>query len=83
LTVFRPETWALRSLARKGNMPKQVNRIDIPKLDPNGNPLHGQQTHIRLKDGRALNMDGTWKHGSGEVPKAVLNWINDVAQTIL
>ncbi|WP_373275005.1 DUF6443 domain-containing protein [Parapedobacter tibetensis] len=74
---------ALKSLTRKGNMPKQVDRVDIPKLDPSGNPIHGQQTHIHLNDGRALNMDGTWKHGSGEVPNAVLKWIEDVAKKVL
>ena len=56
-----------RKLANAGRAPKKIERIDIPKLDPTGKPLHGQLPHVHFKDGRALNIDGTWKHGSGGV----------------
>ncbi len=65
----------LKNIIQKGRAPKGVDRVDIPKLDPTGNPLHNQKVHIHLKDGRALNLDGTWKHGEGEVSKNITDWI--------
>ncbi|CAH0336553.1 hypothetical protein FVB9288_02259 [Flavobacterium sp. CECT 9288] len=65
----------LRNVIKKGRAPKGVERVDIPKLDPLGNPIHNQKVHLHLKDGRALNLDGTWKHGEGEVSKNILEWI--------
>jgi len=66
----------LRNLVRRGSGPKGVKRVDIPKLDANGNPIFGQKPHIHLKDGRAYNLDGTWKHGSGTLPNRIMKWIN-------
>jgi RHS repeat-associated core domain len=66
----------LKNLIRKGRAPKDVKRVDIPKMDPvTGLPLHGQQPHIHFNDGRALNFDGTWKHGGGEITSKIAKWI--------
>jgi RHS repeat-associated protein len=68
----------LKNLLRKGRAPKEIDRIDIPKTDfTTGVPVHGQQPHIEFKDGRALNFDGTWKHGEGEITNKIVKWIQE------
>jgi RHS repeat-associated protein len=68
----------LKNLVRKGRAPKEIGRIDIPKTDfTTGAPVHGQQPHIEFKDGRALNFDGTWKHGEGELTNKIVKWIQE------
>jgi RHS repeat-associated protein len=65
----------LRNLIRKGNAPSGIDRLDIPGLDRAGNVIHGQKPHIHFGD-RALNLDRTWKHGSGSIPKWLDKWLN-------
>ena len=67
----------LRKQVLKGQAPRLVRRVDIPKQTL-GKPIHGQVPHIHLSDGRALNLNGTWKHGSGEVPNSIIKWINSI-----
>lgn len=46
-----------------------IVRLDPPKTDPKGKPIHGQQIHIHIMVGDhecALNLDGTWKHPPNE-----------------
>lgn len=60
-----------------GNMQRQVERGQAPReidrVDKGRGPY--EKDHIELKDGRALNSDGTWKHGSGQVNNSVRNWL--------
>jgi len=60
-----------------GNMQRQVERGQAPReidrVDPGRGPY--EKDHIELKDGRALNKDGTWKHGSGNVSNSVRDWL--------
>ena len=48
-----------------GNIQRQVERGQVPReidrVDKGRGPY--EKDHIELKDGRALNRDGTWKHG--------------------
>jgi hypothetical protein len=68
----------LKNLFRKGRAPKEIKRVDIPPTDPQtGLPVHGQQPHIHFNDGRALNFDGTWKHGGGEITNKIVKWIQE------
>jgi hypothetical protein len=66
----------LRKLQKKGIKPLKVDRVDnLIKTDPMGNPLFGQKPHVHLKDGRAFHLDGTWKHGEGDICKSIVDWI--------
>jgi hypothetical protein len=62
---------------RNKTAPKGVQRVDIPKTDPHGNPLHGQQPHVHLMDKRAINQDGTFKHGVLEngITNDIKDWL--------
>jgi hypothetical protein len=73
---------ALQKAARKGRAPKEIDRVDIPKLDPNGNPIWGQKPHVHYKEfpKRAFNLDGTWKHGEGTISNKIIEWINSLAK---
>ncbi len=53
----------INKLVGKGNAPKGLDRVDVGKIK-------GEQTHIHFDDGAALNMNGTWKHGSTTLTKA-------------
>jgi uncharacterized protein RhaS with RHS repeats len=62
----------------KGQAPGGVERIDIPKLDPNGNPMHGQKSHAHVKIGKkqaAINQDGSYKHGDVSLTDKVQNFL--------
>jgi hypothetical protein len=63
----------------KGRAPKEIHRVDIPRLDPNGKPLHGQQPHAHIKDKSkvALNQDGSYKHGDKPLTQKVTNWLKN------
>lgn len=51
----------LQKMVEKGQTPKTIERFD------KGKPELHEKEHVHLKDGRALNRDGTWKHGSGTI----------------
>jgi hypothetical protein len=53
---------------RRGQAPPTVERVDTGKI-------LGEQTHVHLDDGSALNMDGTWKHGGRELSNAEIDWL--------
>lgn len=46
-------------------------RLDQPKQVEEGRTLHGEQIqmHFNDKEKSCLNIDGTWKHGSFDIPK--------------
>ena len=72
----------LRENNIKGLTPKTVLRVDTRiKTDPFGRPCHDQLPHIHLKDGRALNLNGTWKHGQGEISSELNDYINEFINT--
>jgi hypothetical protein len=47
----------LQKDVERGNAPKDIDRFD------KGNVILGEKDHVHFKDGSALNIDGTWKHG--------------------
>jgi RHS repeat-associated protein len=61
----------------QNQMQKQVERgqapRDVERVDKGRGPY--EKDHVALKDGRSLNRDGTWKHGSGTVSNAVRDWL--------
>ena len=67
---------ALNKMFRRGQAPRSVTDVHLPSLNTNGTGyVHGQQPHIHF-DNKALNLDGTWKHGEGAVPSRIIRWIN-------
>jgi RHS repeat-associated protein len=57
----------------RGKAPKEVERVDTGKV-------FGEQTQVHLKDGRALNKDGTWKHNKNNdnsLPNEVKEWLKE------
>ena len=38
--------------------------------------------HVHLKDKRALNIDGTWKHGSGTIDNVNAKWLKENGWTL-
>jgi len=65
---------ALKASVKKGQAPKEVLRVDIPKLNEVGKPIFNQKPHVHINN-RAFNLDGTWKHGDGDISSSVLKWI--------
>ena len=58
-----------KEIERGNNVPKEIDRAD-PARHPYEKP------HIHLKNGTARNYDGTIKHGTSKLPKAVKEWLN-------
>lgn len=54
---------AIKKLIDTGKSPKTIIRVDKGKI-------FGELDHIHFKDGSALNVDGTWKHGSKTLTNA-------------
>ncbi len=52
----------------RGNAPSGLTRVDRGKIP-------GEQTHIHMDDGSALNMDGTWKHGGTTLTNDQAAWL--------
>jgi hypothetical protein len=55
----------------RGQAPRGVDRVDT------GNRRFGEKDHVHLDDGRALNNDGTWKHGEGSIGRTIQDWLGD------
>jgi RHS repeat-associated protein len=68
-----------QKLTLKGRAPKEIDRVDIPRKDPNGNFLHGQQPHAHIEDKSkvAINQDGSYKHGDKPLTQKVTNWLKN------
>ena len=62
-----------------GEMQKEVERGQAPRgiksVDKGRVPFEKDNAHT--DDGRALNNDGTWKHGDGDVSKKIKKWLGD------
>lgn len=52
----------------RGQAPDGLKRVDTGSVK-------GEQTHMHLDDGSALNLDGTWKHGGTELTKKQAQWL--------
>jgi hypothetical protein len=59
----------MRQSIDRGQAPRGVERVDNPKRPGEGQP------HVHFKDGRSLNMDGTWRHGAGTVGRKEAKWL--------
>ena len=53
----------------RGKAPDGIKRFD------KGNPKHKEQDHVHFENGSALNKDGTWKHGKGNLTKEQQNYL--------
>lgn len=53
---------------QRGQAPDTVDRVDSARFPH-------EQPHIEFKDGNALNIDGTWKHGGRALTNTEANWI--------
>ena len=61
----------MNSQIKKGQAPKGVKRIDMPKVK-------GEQIHAHHNKGSAINIDGTLKHGNGnELTKGIIKWLKE------
>lgn len=61
----------MQKQVQKGKAPKEVKRVDKGKI-------FGEQDHVHLDDGRAINKDGTFKHnpsGNNNISNAVKEWL--------
>ena len=61
----------MQKQVQKGKAPKEVKRVDKGKI-------FGEQDHVHLDDGRAINKDGTFKHnpsGNNNISNAVKDWL--------
>ena len=54
---------------RTGKAPRGVERADKGKVT-------GEQDHVHLKDGSAINQDGTWKHEGSTITNAIRDWLS-------
>lgn len=63
----------INQLIRKGGLNALIVRIDKESYDPQGNLLHGERIQVHFNDRNkcALNIDGTWKHHSFNLPNDV------------
>lgn len=55
----------------RGQAPSEVDRVD------RGNPSDpgDAEPHVHFNDGKALTQSGRWKHGAGEISRAVREWL--------
>ena len=60
----------LNEQIKKGLAPNGVERVDVGRIP-------GEQTHVHLDNGSALNVDGTWKHGESELTNTQKEWLED------
>lgn len=62
----------LQKQVETGQAPKEVSRVDKGKIP-------GEKDHVHLRDGRALNKDGTFKHnktGDTSLSNSLKNWLH-------
>jgi len=65
-----PSTNQIEQKIKKGQAPKNIKRADKGKVK-------GEQDHIHLEDGSALNKDGSWKHGGRDLTNKEKDWLAD------
>jgi len=60
---------SIRDRIRSGQEHEIFKRLDVPQTE-DGQMIHNQKIHIHLDaNNSALNIDGTWKHSSCQIPK--------------
>uniref|UniRef100_A0A0N5A4N9 PT-TG domain-containing protein n=1 Tax=Parastrongyloides trichosuri TaxID=131310 RepID=A0A0N5A4N9_PARTI len=65
----------LNKLAKTGKAPKSITRFDLGKVK-------GEINHVHFDNGAALNIDGTWKHGSKVLTNKEIKFLQDNGWTI-
>jgi RHS repeat-associated protein len=65
----RTSTNQMNQQVQSGQAPRSVDRVDTPRFPH-------EQPHIEFKDGNALNIDGTWKHGGRALTNEEAQWIS-------
>ncbi len=60
---------------RRGLAPDGIERVDTPKVP-------GEKFHVHFDDGSALNVEGTWKHGSRLLNRAQREWLIENGWTL-
>ena len=58
-----------------GRAPRGIKAVNTPKLP-------GEQLHVHFDNGAALNVDGTWKHGSTTLTAAQKKWLKENGWTL-
>jgi len=65
---FTPSPNQLNQAIKRGQAPAGLKRVDVGKVK-------GEQIHVHFDNGAALNIDGTWKHGSATLTNAQTKWL--------
>lgn len=76
--VGQAETWVhnacrlspnqMNKLVQQGRAPRGIGRTDIGKI-------RGEQQHTIIDGVGASNIDGTWKHGGGDLTRAQADFL--------
>ena len=69
-TSGQTSTNQMQQQVRKGQAPNPVKAV-------NKGLVIFEKDHIHFKDGSALNVDGTWKHGGRALTNEEARWISD------
>ncbi|MDR2206282.1 MAG: RHS repeat-associated core domain-containing protein [Flavobacteriaceae bacterium] len=65
----------LNKLVKIGKAPKSILRFDLGKVK-------GEINHVHFDNGAALNIDGTWKHGSKVLTNKEIKFLQENGWTI-
>ncbi len=65
----------LNKLIKTGKIPKSIIRFDKGKI-------FGELDHVHFENGAALNVDGTWKHGSKVLTNKEIKFLQQNGWTI-
>ena len=68
LEKYGPKPNQMNQQIYRGTAPRTITRVDTPKIP-------GEQLHVHLEGGQALNIDGTWKHGGRPLTSAEVAWL--------
>jgi RHS repeat-associated protein len=70
-----PKANQMNRAIQRGQAPRGIVRIDLPKI-----PF--EKLHATFKDGSALNVDGTWKHGGIDLTRDQAAWLEQNGWTL-
>jgi hypothetical protein len=65
----------LNKLVKIGKAPKSIKRFDLGKVK-------GELNHVHFDNGAALNINGTWKHGSKVLTNKEIKFLQENGWTI-
>jgi RHS repeat-associated protein len=63
----------------KGRAPRSIERLDKAKK---AREAHKEIPHIHFKDGAALKINGTWKHGARKLTNAEIKYLKQIGWNI-